>query len=99
MRVCDSRPRTAGQETPMSATAYTEHFDLSRVVGRAYDIVRRNFTLLVGLTAILYGLPKLGATLLHFTMGEHGFFHFIFGVTAGFYALIACFGFLALQSA
>ncbi|MDB5452462.1 MAG: hypothetical protein JWO33_1040 [Caulobacteraceae bacterium] len=83
----------------MSATAYTEHFDFARVTGRAYDVVRRNFTLLVALTAILYGLPKLGATFLHLTMGDHGFFHFVFGLTAGFYALIACFGFLALQSA
>jgi hypothetical protein len=83
----------------MSATAYTEHFDFARVTSRAYDVLRRNFTLLVALTAILYGLPKLGATFLHLTTGEHGFFHFIFGVTAGFYALIACFGFLALQSA
>src|SRR5436190_1040961 len=99
MRVCDSWPRTAGLETLMSATAPTEHFDLSRVVGRAYDIVRRNFVLLVGLTAILYGLPKLGATFLHLAVGEHGFFHFIFNMTAGVYGLIAAFGFLALQSA
>lgn len=83
----------------MSATAYPEQFDFSRMVTRAFDIGRRNLSILVTLTLILFGLPKLGATFLHNITGELPFFHYVFGLTSGVYWLIALFGYFALQAA
>ena len=38
--------------------AYTDNFEINRVVVRTFDIIRRNLLLLVALTLVLFGLPR-----------------------------------------
>jgi hypothetical protein len=84
----------------MSAAAYPERFDFGRVVVRTFDVIRHNLILLTALTLILYGLPKLGASLLHMATGSMPSFPgAIFSMTSGIYALAAFLGFFALQPA
>jgi hypothetical protein len=82
----------------MSAAAYSEQFDLGRVFLRAYDIIKRHLPLLAALVLILYGLPKIGATLMHRITGDLPFFHFFSNTTAFVYGMVAWLGFLAFQA-
>jgi hypothetical protein len=84
----------------MSATAYPDTFDIGRVTVRAFDIIRHNLVLLIALTLILYGLPRLGASLLHFSTGSMPAFPgAIFNMTSAVYGLAAALGYCALQPA
>jgi hypothetical protein len=84
----------------MSATAYPDTFDIGRVTVRAFDVVRHNLVLLIALTLILYGLPRLGASLLHFsTNAMPAFPRGIFSLTSAIYGLAAALGYCALQPA
>jgi hypothetical protein len=83
----------------MSAAAYSETFDVGRVVVRAFDVIRRNLVILAVLVLVLYGLPKIGGTLVHRITGELPFFHHLYDTTAFFYGLIAFLGYFAFQAA
>ena len=83
----------------MSAAAYTERFDVNRVVVRTIDILRTNLVLITALTLILFGLPKVGSAFLDFTTVDIPLFGRLFDITGFIYGLIAWFGFYALQGA
>ena len=44
----------------MTAAAYPDRFDLTRIIGRAFAVIRHNLLILTALTLVLYGLPQLG---------------------------------------
>ena len=83
----------------MTAAAYRDTFDYGRVIARAFESARRNLTLLATLALLLYGLPKLGATLLDISGDDIPVFGFIFSATGGLYDLVATLGYFALQAA
>lgn len=84
----------------MSDLAYSETFNFERVVVRAFDIVRRNLPLLVTLTLILYGLPRIGAALLDaMTHNLPVFPGAVFNLTEVLYRIAAGLGAFALQAA
>jgi hypothetical protein len=84
----------------MTAAAYPDRFDIGRIIVRAFDIIRHNLLQLVALTLILYGLPRLGASLLGaMTDAMPAFPGAIFSMTRGVYWLAAILGYCALQPA
>jgi hypothetical protein len=84
----------------MSAAAYPDTFDIGRVTVRSFDIIRHNLVLLIALTLIFYGLPRLGASLLNIsTHSMPAFPGAIFGMTSVVYWFAAALGYCALQPA
>src|SRR5689334_5382531 len=90
----------AATEILMTATTYPERFDVSRIIVRAFDIIRHNLLQLAALTLILYGLPRIGASLLGaVTDSLPAFPGSIFSLTRFIYWVAAILGFCALQPA
>jgi hypothetical protein len=80
----------------MSVAVGQTQFDYVQVIGRAVEVLRRNFALLITLTLVFYGLPKLGATLLDFSdsapiVGP------LLSATEGLYGVVAMLGYFAVQ--
>lgn len=84
----------------MTTAAMTDQFDIGRVASRAFDLIARNIVLLGALALLLYGLPKLGASMLEAaTDNMPGFPGAVFSMTGGVYGLLALLGYVALQAA
>lgn len=82
----------------MAIAAHHPSFDHGLIIARAYDVLRRNLGLLAALTMLLYGLPKIGATVLHLAADDMPIFGEMMGFTGAIYSLLAFAGYFALQA-
>jgi hypothetical protein len=79
----------------MTTAVHRLSFDYAQVIGRAFEVLRRNPTLLAALTGLLYLLPKVAATLLDVQVPIIGG---AISATRGFDILLAAIGAVMLQA-
>lgn len=83
----------------MTTVAYPERFDIGRVVTRGFGIISRNLAALAILTLMLYGIPKLGASMVDVMTDAMPMVKPLFWGTEFIYGLAAAVGYIVLQSA